>query len=253
VHFLATLCDTKHTQEAYLTTLALILSTTHLKIQAQSLAHTLSIINAQREERQLNLKLKTLQLSSLRPRLRDRLKSTLLTEHNKEQVDTRLGTWDSYTGYCHTHRFPNNLSDRVKRQLYFLASQTQWDWRPHVGALIKTKEIESRVQTHPVTQPDPAILHQVIESLSMDGRPPFLEMMAFKSKCFNSFPIIYTQKLTLTQILRLYASAYQPPSVWKDVWKAQIGIISPQIIRDCEAFVAEKEFAGGRVVEALGA
>ena len=253
VHFLATLCDAKHTQEAYLTTLALILSAAHLRVHAQSLAHTLSIINAQKEERRLNLKLKTLQLSSLRPRLRDRLKNTLLTEHNMEQVDTRLGTWDSYTGYCHLHRFPNNLSDRVKRQLYFLASQTLWDWRPHVATLIKTKDIEARVQSHPVTQPDPSIIQWVIESLSMDGRPPFPEMMLFKSRCFGSFPVVYTQKLTLTQILRLYVAANQPPSVWKDVWKAQIGIISPQIVRDCEAFVAQTEFAGGRIVEALGA
>jgi hypothetical protein len=57
--------------------------------------------------------------------------------------------------------------------------------------------------------------------------------------------------MTLTQILRLYAAAYQPPSVWKDVWKAQIGIISPQIARDCEAFVGANAFAGERIVEAL--
>ena len=253
VHFLASLCDSKHTQEAYLSTLAFILSPSILRVQSQALGHTLAIINAQKEERKLSLRMKTMQLSTLRPRLRDRLKNTLLTEHNKEQVDTRLGTWDSYTGYCHTHRFPNNLSDRVKRQLYFLASQTHWDWRPHVGALIKTKDIETRVQAHPVTQPDPSIIHGVIDTLTMDGRPPFAEMMAFKSKCFNSFPVVYTQKLTLTQILRLYVAAYQPPAIWKDVWKAQIGIISPQIIRDCEAFVAQTEFAGGRIVEALGA
>ena len=253
MRFLAALCDAKHTPEAYLSTLTLILSPGAVQVHSQALAHTLAIINAQREERKLSLRMRSMQLATLRPRLRDRLKNTLLTEHNKEQVDTRLGTWDSYTGYCHLHRFPNNLSDRVKRQLYFLASQTHWDWKPYVGALIRTKDIETRVLEHPVTQPDPAVIQGVIDSLSMDGRPPFPEMMAFKSRCFVSFPVVYTQKLTLTQILRLYVAAYQPRGVWKDVWKAQIGIISPQIIRDCEAFVGQTEFAGGRVVEALAA
>ena len=42
---------------------------------------------------------------------------------------------NSYTGWCHTHRFPNNLSDRVKRQLYFLAAQTRW--APLVDRLIQ--------------------------------------------------------------------------------------------------------------------
>ena len=251
MHFLASLCDSHHLPTTYSATLLHILSPGAVNIDSALLGHTMAIINAQREEHRLNLRLKTLQLATLRPRLRDRLKTSLLTEHNKEQVDSRLGTWDSYTGFCHTHRFPNNLSDRIKRQLYFLASQTHWDWRPHVPALIKTKDIETRVQSHPVTQPDPTILHQVIDTLSMDGRPPFPEMMAFKARCFNSFPVVYTQRLTLTQILRLYTAAYQPPSVWKDVWKAQIGIISPQIIRDCEAFVVANEFAGGKIVETL--
>jgi hypothetical protein len=253
MHFLASLCDAKHLPDAYASTLAFILSTDAVRVNTQLLAHTMGIITTQKEERAVSLRLKTLQLSALRPRLRDRLKSSLLTEQNKEQVDTRLGTWDSYTGFCHTHRFPNNLSDRVKRQLYFLASQTHWDWRPHVATLIRTRDVEARVQSHPVTQPDPCVLHWVIDTLSMEGKPPFPEMMAFKSRCFASFPVVYTQRLTLTQILRLYVAAYQPPTVWKDVWKAQIGIISPQIVRDCEGFVEDTPFAGARIVEALGA
>lgn len=251
VQFLASLHDTKHPQAAYAQTLAYILSPTAIQVDTALMAHTISIIQTQREEHKLNLRMKSMQLVALRPRLRDRLKSSLLTEHNKEQVDIKMGTWDSYTGYCHTHRFPNNLSDRVKRQLYFLASQTHWEWRDSVQHLIKNRDIEARVQQHPVTQPDANVIHGVIETLSMDGKPPFQEMMAFKARCFVSFPVVYVQRMTLTQILRLYAAAYQPPSVWKDVWKAQIGIISPQIVRDCEAFVGANAFAGERIVEAL--
>jgi len=251
MQFLAGLHDTKHAPAAYAHTLAHILAPAVLQIDTALIAHTMSIITTQREEHRLNLRMKSIQLVALRPRLRDRLKSSLLTEQNKEQVDIKMGTWDSYTGYCHTHRFPNNLSDRVKRQLYFLASQTMWEWRDFVQHLIKNPDIETRVQQHPVTRPDADVIHGVIETLTMDGRPPFQEMMAFKARCFTSFPLVYVQRMTLTQILRLYAAAYQPPTVWKDIWKAQIGIISPQIVRDCETFVAANAFAGERIVEAL--
>ena len=249
--FLAGLYDTKHLPEAYTRTLVYILSPPRLQINEQVLSQTMSFITAQKEERKLNMRLKSMQMVALRPRLRDKLKTSLLTEQRKERVDSQLGTWDSYTGFCHTHRFPNNLSDRIKRQLYFLAAQTAWDWTKHVGKFIQNAEIEERVVQRPVLQPDASVLNWVIENLSMEGRPPFPEMMAFKARCFASFPVVYVQRMTLTQVLRLYATAYQAPSVWKDLWKTQIGIISPQIVRDVEIFVEGNGLAGDSLVAAL--
>ena len=248
---LAGMYDTKHLPEDYLKTLSYILSPQCLKVDEACIQQTLTLITAQREEKKLNMKLRSMQMVALRPRLRDKLKTSLLTEQRKEQVDSQSGTWDSFTGFCHTHRFPNTLSDRIKRQLYFLAAQTRWEWGPHVCRLLDNSDIERRVRQHPVLQADCAILHWVIENLSMDGRAPFKEMMAFKSRCFASFPVVHVQRMTLTQILRLYVAAYQAPNVWKDVWKNQIGVLSPQIVRDCEAFVDANAFAGGHIVEAL--
>jgi hypothetical protein len=248
---LAGLYDTKHLPEDYLKTLEYILSPSHLTVDEHTLAQALANIQSQREEHKANLKLKNMQTVALRPRLRDRLKSSLLTERHKEQVDSKMGTWDSYTGYCHAHRFPNTLSDRIKRQLYFLAAQTRWDWTPFVKHLIDSKDIEDKVKQLPVLQADTGILNWVIDNISMDGRPPFKEMMAFKARCFASFPVIRVQQMTLTQTLRLYVTAYQNPNVWKDIWKEQIGIISPQIIRDCELFVEANEFAGAHIASAL--
>jgi len=248
---LAGLFDTKHLPEEYHKTLAFVLAPQNMSIDEPTLVQTLSIINAQREERRLNLKLRSMQMVALRPRLRDKLKTSLLTEQRKEQVDCQAGTWDSFNGFCQKHRFPNTLSDRIKRQLYFLAAQTRWSWGEHVSSLLDNAEIEQRVRQHPVLQADCEILHWVIENLSMDGRAPFKEMMAFKSRCFGSFPVVHVQRMTLTQILRLYVAAYQAPNVWKDVWKAQIGVISPQIVRDCEAFVEGNAFADACIVAAL--
>ena len=251
MHLLASLYDSKHLPSAYFDTLVYILSPPMVTVNASVLTQTMSIIAAQREQHKLNMKLKSMQMVALRPRLRDRLKTSLLADKHMETIDGKLGTWDSYAGFCHAHRFPNNLSDRVKRQLYFLASQTTWDWQPHVSKFLHTEEMQARVIQRTVTQPDANVINWVIENLSMDGRPPFPEMMAFKARCFGSFPVIYIQKMTLTQVLRLYISAYQPPSVWKDVWKSQIGILSPQISRDCESFVAANAFAGEWVVGAM--
>ena len=251
MQLLAGLYDTKHLPEAYLKTLTHILSPPHVAVYEPVLAQTMSIIAAQREEHRLNLRLRSMQMVALRPRLRDKLKTSLLTENRKEnlKVDSQLGTWDSYAGWCHAHRFPNNLSDRVKRQLYFLAAQTRW--APDVGRLIQSQEIADRVRQRPVQHPDLNVLNWVIENLSMDGRPPFPQMMAFKARCFASFPVVYVQKMTLTQVLRLYVASYQAAGVWKDVWKAQIGTLSPQIIRDVESFVEEAEFADEHIMGAL--
>jgi hypothetical protein len=248
---LAGLYDTKHLPEDYLKTLGHILSPECMTVNELSLTQTITSIQSQREDHKLNLKLRNMQMVALRPRLRDKLRTSLLAEHHKEQVDSKMGTWDSYTGYCQKHRFPNTLSDRIKRQLYFLAAQTRWDWTPFVQHLIDSKEIEERVKQLPVLQADMGVLNWVIENLSMDGRPPFKEMMAFKARCFASFPVVHVQQMTLTQVLRLYVSAYQAPNVWKDIWKAQIGMLSPQIIRDCETFVEANAFAGGHVSGAL--
>ena len=248
---LAALYDTKHLPEEYLKTLYFILCQENLAIDAATLTSTLSIINAQKEEHKLNMKLRSMQMLALRPRLRDRLKTSLLTEQSKEQVDSQSGTWDSYNGFRHIHRFPNTLSDRVTRQLYFLAAQTRWNWGECIPYLLDNAEIEERVKQHPVLQADIEILNWVINNLSMDGRQPFKEMMAFKARCFASFPVVHVQRMTLTQILRLYVSAYQAANVWKDVWKTQIGVISPQIVRDCEAFVDSNAFAVTNIAMAL--
>lgn len=45
------------------------------------------------------------------------------------------------------------------------------------------------------------------------------------------------------QILRLYVAAYQNPVIWKDLWRQLVGVISVQIIRDIDQFVAKNEFA----------
>lgn len=169
-------------------------------------------------------------------------------------MDTQLDTWESYTGFSYLHRFPPTLSEKVRSKLYFLASQTRWDWAPYIetvlpggGALCR------RVAEHPVTQPDLPVLVRVIERLSMDGSPPFGEMTEFRKACFQSFPVTHVQRMTLSQILQLYVAAYQAPPAWREVWKHLVGVISVQIVRDVENFVATQPFAHAPVMRFVAA
>jgi len=50
------------------------------------------------------------------------------------------------------------------------------------------------------------------------------------------------------QILQLYVAAYQGPGTWKEAWKHLSGVISVQIIRDVETFVATHAFAARDVM-----
>jgi len=109
---------------------------------------------------------------------RDRLSSTLKTEERKAQVDTMLDTWESYTGFCYKHQFPPTLSDRVKSRLYFLASQTRWEWSKHLHKILSSSApLLDKVAMHPITQPDLPVIIRVIENLSMNGSAPFTQVL----------------------------------------------------------------------------
>jgi len=78
-----------------------------------------------------------------------------------------------------------------------------------------------------------------------------LQMTVFRIECFKSFPVSHVQRMTFAQILQLYVAAYQTQSVWKELWKHLIGVISVQIIRDVETFVSTTPFAEEDVMRLL--
>ena len=182
---------------------ALLFVLEHCEVDLAGLEQTRQLVQASMDDRKLSLKLSRMTVIQGRPRLRDRVTSVLKTEERKAQVDTKLDTWESYTGFSYLHRFPPTLSEKVRSKLYFLASQTRWDWTKYVetvmpagGALCK------KVAEHPITQPDLQALLRVIEALSMDGSPPFLMLSEFRKQCFESFPVSYQQRMTLSQVRR---------------------------------------------------
>ena len=170
-------------------------------VDSRGLEQTLALSQASMEDHKLSLKLSRMTVVVGRPRLRDRVSSVLKTEERKAQVDSLLETWESYTGFTYKHQFPPTLSERVKARLYFLASQTRWEWGKYVETVLPSGgPLIGRVMAHPITQPDLPVILRVIEGLSMDGSPPFPQMTAFRTACFQSFPVTHVQKMTLSQV-----------------------------------------------------
>ena len=238
---LAALSDTPYTPDTVALALQAVLDPKNLTVDASPLEGHLKSARAKREEIAHALQQRSLSSYQGRPRLRDRADPTDL---QKLRLDDTLGTWESYTGFCQLHQFPNVLSETVKVRLYVLAAQTGWDWRPHVHRVLRHDgDLAARVGKYPVSNPDLPHLHRSIEALSMDGSPPFQELVDFKNRCFRSFPVSARNRMTLTQALRLYVCAYQNPLHWKELWKGQFPLLSPLIIKDVEAFVASAPFA----------
>ena len=206
------------------------------QVNTVTLNQTHRLIQAQQQEVKVVLEQQRMQVINGRPRLRDRLDKA-------RRVQSTLNTWETYTGFCYRHQFPPTLSENAKSKLYFMAAQTQWNWREHLHVVLPGNfPITQKVAEYPVTQPEVPHIIRVIESLSMDGRTPFAELNNFRSRCFTSFSVSHVEQMTFTQFLQLYVTVYLPSSIWKDVWKHLIGVISVQIIRDCEMFAQQFPF-----------
>lgn len=227
--------------EDYETTLCSVLSDTHMRVNVKPLQDKLSMLESQRESIvNLNIQFKKDAYVSSRPRLRDLLD---FSASDKVQMDTRLGTWESYVCFCQLHQFPNILNEVSKQKLYFHASQTRWNWKEHLHHVIgPQEEMIQKLSDYPVSKPDLEVLHACIQRMNMNGRPPFTELVLFKNKCFVNYPLTLFSTINLTQFLRLYVCVYQNESVWKELWKMQKMLFSPQVVKDCEKFVNEFVF-----------
>lgn len=242
--------DAMYTPEEYVHTLGFVLA--NAEVNTAIMEQNLTLIRATREERKLNLTMRNMTVVQGRPRLRDKVTASLRSDENKTQVDISMSTWESYSGFNRVNALPSTLSEIVKSRLYFMASQTLWNWREHLPKVLASAgPLLAKVAAHPVSNPDLPVIVKVVESVSMDGSIPFQELTDFRCRCFQSFPVSSVQRMTLTQFLRLYITAYLPRHIWKDVWKHLVGVLSVQIIRDCEQFADSTPFAADSVMRLI--
>ena len=142
------------------------------------------------------------------------------------------------------------MSNLRRLRCYLLASQGHhFSYEKHLDELVP-KDVARALADNPVTIPDAHSIYLGIDSLAMNVRP-FDEINQFRTRCFISFASHQKRDLSLTQVLKLYVAAYQAKSIWKQLWTSVYPVISPQIIRDVETFVALVPFAVPQFLEIL--
>ena len=244
---LALQADHMYTQVEQLKTIGYMLE--NCKVDTVFLEQNVLSIQRHKEDIHQSLQLSRMQVIQGRPRLRDKL---LQDKTLKTKNQLLLNAWDTFSGFCYKHQFPPTLSDNIKHKLYFLASQISWDWRTHILRILPSSpQIIAKVIEYPIAQPDVPIMIRVIEGTSMEGRPPFYLLNLFKSRCFLSFAQSQVENMSYTQFLQLYITVYQPAPLWKEIWKHLVGVLSVQIIKDCEKFVKENPIDEGAVMDIL--
>jgi hypothetical protein len=176
-------------------------------------------------------KQKHLQASTMRPRLRSKLKK-------KADVSSALSSLDTFKTWCDAIRFPNVFSMINKKRLYYTMSQTRIEREYYIHKFVLEHELAETMLQYQVKCPDTDILTDVVANTRIVSEP-FSELHVFREKCFNSFSMQQTAKLRLNDLLHLYLAAYQADCVWKQVWKSLFPVLSIQIIRDVESFVQQ--------------
>lgn len=147
-------------------------------------------------------------------------------------------------------RYPNSMSNLRRLRCYLLACQVHnFAYQHHLHELVSS-DVARTLAENPVSIPEPHSLYAAVDSLAMNMRP-FPELDLFRTRCFVSFASHQKRSLTLTQVLKLYVAAYQFKPIWKQLWTMVFPVISPQIIRDVETFVASTPFAVGPFVQIL--
>ena len=236
MQFLSKQSEIMSTQDEVTDTMVFLFK--HARVNTAFVEQNIAVAKAYEVDLKQSIETSRMQQVKGRPRLRDRL-STVMDRGNVDADTLTVNMWDSYTGFCYKHQFPPTLSESLKMKLYFMACQTNWDWKTHLPKVaLGLNLIIQKVASYAVAQPDVPTLCKIIETLSMNGRASFGHLNEFRARCFEGFSVTAINRMNLTQILQLYIAAYQNKKIWKDVWTHFIGTISVKIIRDCEAFVA---------------
>jgi len=172
-------------------------------------------------------KQKHMQATSMRPRLRSKL---------RVKQGTPLALLDKFQPWSEAIRFPNIFSIMNRKRLYYTMAQTRINRETYINLYTNEHDLAKTVLQYHVKNPDIDIITDIVMQTRITSEP-FTELHLFREHCFNSFSLQQVNKLRLNDLLHLYIAAYQADVVWKHVWKAIFPVLSIQIIRDVEAFV----------------
>jgi hypothetical protein len=156
--------------------------------------------------------------------------------------DTRLSVL-TFEAFCNNIRFPNCMAPLLRHRCYLLACQQAIHFRyQDYSATFLPDNIAKCMNENPISFPHEASLNNSIGTLILNMHP-FEELKNFRKQCFASYANVQSDRLTMTDYLRLYVAAYQVPSLWKQLWTHINPLMSTQISKDVESFVRSTPFA----------
>lgn len=205
------------------------------KIYDTELEKQIQFVNLREEELSTSFRMKQIRIIGGRPKLRSKL-----TDIQRES----RSVFDMYTfiSWGQAIRFPNVFSLHTKQKLYFLMSQVHVpDVLSHVNSITRDGYVCNALKSAFVQKPEHDILHKVIVSMKLIEEP-FKELQDFRCECMNAFPVTQLNSMRLNDMLHLYVCAYQHQTIWKDIWKQLIPLLSHQVIRDVETFSQRRTF-----------
>jgi hypothetical protein len=242
---LGAMAEERYDQLVYLKTMAFLLQ--KCVISEDQLAFMLSHYRQTIVDQQSMWAMRDIVTSKCRPSLRHAIsvrqlsnRSSMLSVDDVNQIDmglSRVGFQD----FCRIIRFPNCMSHLLRLRCYLLASQGhQFDFTKYTRNLVPD-DIAKVVDENAVGIPNADCLVMAIGTLTLNIHP-FDKLVAFRTACFSSYANSQTMCLTMSDILKLYVSAYQKPNVWKQLWKSVHPLMSTQISKDVEVFVKMNVF-----------
>ena len=211
-----------------------------VKVRSEWIKQELELLQLREQELEGLFRQKTIRAMTGRPKLRSRLKAITAASGSLFTMD-QLSQWNG------SIRFPNVFSMKQRKRLYFLMSQVHLDPEECIHLVLRDRDLALSVLRYPVKQPETEVLHECITGCRITS-DPFPELHQFRASCFDGFAYEHKARLRLNDLLHLFVSAYQNPSVWKTLWKLVFPVLSIQIIRDVEAFVARVPFPARAVL-----
>lgn len=208
---------------------------TSCEVMEEELEKQIQFINLKEEELSNSFKVRQIRVVGARPRLRSKLSEI------KKEVRSVRDLYD-FEGWSQNIGFPNVFSLHMRRKLYFLMSQPYIpNPMEHVSSITKDLYVFNSLKDAVVKTPECEVIYKVITSMKLIDEP-FKELHDFRCECINAFPVSQLNTMRLNDLLHLYVCAYQHPTIWKDVWKILIPLLSHQVIRDVETFVYKRPF-----------
>ena len=178
----------------------------------------------------------------IRPLLRAYAQSAV---HSKI-LKTSSENWSIWRGKAN---FPITTSTYVQKLLYFICVQIHTPDANEYQSLFHA-DLLKRVGAMKVAEIDVACVIEVMNNLrTYNGE--ITNLIDFRHKCLFGINEKARQQLTLTEVLKLYISIHQHPSIIETCWRHVVPIFNHTIRMNIEEFKNQHTYQSSQVVKNL--